>query len=138
MGLDMNLYGEKSLDYQVEEMIDGFKVSKIVLEIAYWRKHPNLHGFIVSGFADGVDECQRIHLDKDDLHNIIVALKNDAIYGEPVTGFFFGRSYFPGEKDEFGSYEEQKAYDIEVFTKARDWLLTEGKEWRSVVYQASW
>lgn len=138
MGLDMNLYGEKSTDYQSDEMVDGFKVSNIILEIAYWRKHPNLHGFIVDTFDNGVDECQRIHLDKDDLDKIIVALETDAMYGEPVTGFFFGRSYFPGEKDEFGSYEEQKAYDIEVFTKARDWLLTEGKEWRSVVYQASW
>ena len=106
------------------------------------RKHANLHGFIVKAFAEGVDECQRIHLDEEDLHNIIVALENDSLYEDgEVTGFFFGRSYFPGEKDEYGSYEEQKARDIDLFTKARNWLMSnysKKDEYRSVYYQASW
>lgn len=108
--------------------------------MGYWCKHANLHGFIVNTFADGEDECQKIPLDADDLHNIIVALENDALYDEPVTGFFFGKSYFPGEKDDYSSYEEQKARDIDIFTKARNWLMgnTPTEEWRYVYYQASW
>jgi hypothetical protein len=27
-------------------------------EVGYWRKHPDLHGYIVETFADGVDACQ--------------------------------------------------------------------------------
>jgi hypothetical protein len=154
MGLDMYLYGEKSVSSSTDAnpvMEDGFIVSEKILDIGYWRKHANLHGYIVDTFANGNDECQRIDLDEDDLDNIIVALKNDAIYDERVTGFFFGKSYFPGEKDECGSYEEQKANDIDVFTKALEWVRNAepavGKwgdkdfkwaEHRSVYYRASW
>ena len=58
-----------------------------------------------------------------------------------TTGFFFGRSYHPGESDEYGSYEEQKARDIDLFTKAKNWLTGEHdkrNEYRTVYYQASW
>lgn len=139
MGLDMNLCGDKSY-WDNKETVDGFPVASTILDMGYWRKHANLHGFIVETFAGGEDECQKIHLDADDLHNIITALENDALYDETVTGFFFGRSYFPGESDEFGSYEEQKARDIDLFTKARNWLMSnESKDgYRYVYYQASW
>ena len=138
MGLDMNLYGDKS-SWCNTETVDDFPVSSIVLDMGYWRKHANLHGFIVDAFAEGKDECQRIPLYEDDLQKIIEALENDAIYSEPVTGFFFGKSYFPGEKDEYGSYEEQKSRDIDIFTKALNWIKNNpSKEWRNVYYQASW
>lgn len=140
MGLDMNLYGEKST-FGNKETVDGFPVASTNLDIGYWRKHANLHGYIVERFADGRDDCQKIHLDADDLGHLIEVLENDEIYekGE-VTGFFFGRSYFPGEEDGFGSYEEQKNRDIDIFTKARNWLMgnVPTSEWRSVYYQASW
>ena len=150
MGLDMSLYGDKSSN--TNEKVDGFPLSSTTLDLGYWRKHANLHGFLVKTFADGKDECQRIHLSEEDLHNIIVALENDALYDDgEVTGFFFGRSYFPGESDQYGSYDEQKTRDINVFTKALEWVKNaapaQGKwgeddykwpEYRSVYYQASW
>ena len=140
MGLDMNLCGEK-YSYEKDETVDGFPVSSVILDMGYWRKHANLHGFIVDAFADGEDECQKINLSADDLAHLIKCLENDDLYKDgETTGFFFGRSYFPGEKDEYGSYEEQKSRDIDLFTKARNWLManTPTKEWRSVYYQASW
>ena len=149
MGLDMMLYGDKSIyvkdtpakvdGFPVE--VDGFPVESIVLDMGYWRKHANLHGFIVDCFADGNDDCQRINLDVDDLNHLIKTLEDDKMYEETTTGFFFGRSYHPGEKDEYGSYEEQKARDIDLFTKARNWLMSnysKKDEYRSVYYQASW
>ena len=150
MGLDMSLYGDKSSNNN--ETVDGFPLSNLTLDLGYWRKHANLHGFIVKVFAEGVDECQRIHLDEKDLENIIDALESDALYEDgEVTGFFFGRSYFPGESDQYGSYDEQKTRDINVFKKALEWVRNatpaSGKwgednykwpEWRSVYYQASW
>jgi hypothetical protein len=154
MGLDMYLFGDKSVSSQWEKdpvMEDGFVLGSKILDMGYWRKHANLHGFIVDTFAGGEDECQKIHLSEEDLHNIIVALENDALYDGAVNGFFFGRSYFPGEKDEYGSYEEQKAKDIDIFTRALEWLRKaapasgefgtdsyKSPEWRSVYYQASW
>lgn len=142
MGLDMYLYGEKSVSSQFEKdrvMEDGFTLGSKTLDIAYWRKHANLHGYIVDTFADGKDDCQRIYLFKDNLSDLIEALESDALYknGE-VTGFFFGRSYFPGEKDDFGSYEEQKANDLKIFRSALDWVSTDANDYRSVYYQSSW
>ena len=143
MGLDMMLYGDKSSYVKSPtEEVDGFPVSRVLLDMGYWRKHANLHGFIVDCFANGEDECQKIHLSEDDLNHLIKCLENDELYknGE-TTGFFFGRSYFPGEKDQYGSYEEQKARDIDLFTKAKNWLTGEYNkrdEYRSVYYQASW
>lgn len=136
MGLDMSLYGE-IYDFSNEgerKKIDGFPVCKTTVEIAYWRKHPNLHGYIVEEFADGEDECQKIELSEQDLLNIIEAVKNDKL---PFTeGFFFGRSPEKGD----GEYEEQKQCDINVFTKAIEWMNTKPKEagFRSVYYQSSW
>ena len=142
MGLDMMLYGDKSSYVKSPtDEVDGFPIASLLLDMGYWRKHANLHGFIVDCFAEGVDECQKIHLTADDLNHLIDCLENDSLYNETTTGFFFGRSYFPGEKDEYGSYEEQKARDIDLFTKARNWLMAnydKKNEYRSVYYQASW
>ena len=131
MGLDMYLMGEKFYwtnwkepDKNLSE--DGFKVSTKTLEIGYWRKHPNLHGFIVNGFAAGVDECQRIDLSKEDLVVILEAVKKDNL---PYTeGFFFGTSQ-PEDRD----------LSIEIIEKAMKWVETEevGVS-RSVYYRASW
>jgi hypothetical protein len=154
MGLDMYLYGEKSVSSSSEAnpvMEDGFIVTNKTLDIGYWRKHANLHGFIVEQFAEGKDECQKIWLGEEELQKIIDTLQADGMFEERVEGFFFGKSYFPGESDEYFSYDKQKAQDIEVFTKALEWVRNAapavGKwndpdfkwpESRSVYYQASW
>ena len=69
MGLDMYLTGEKYFfAYPPEEARipheDGFEVRSQILRLGYWRKHPNLHGYIVNNFADGEDNCQSIFLDE--------------------------------------------------------------------------
>ena len=167
MGLDMYLHGEKFFwsDYQNPEnelKEDGFRLSTKILDLGYWRKHPNLHGYIVQNFADGEDNCEKIELSEDDLKQIIEAIEKDAL---PSTqGFFFGQSYRPGEKDEYSSYEAQKEGDLKIFNAALAWVQDSDKppalgepvniggmkmqvmevpeklprESRSVYYQASW
>jgi hypothetical protein len=81
MGLDMYLKGSlhKMQNFEHPEKdakLDGFRITEITLELGYWRKHPNLHGYIVENFADGVDECQEIELAPADLLNIIEAIKD--------------------------------------------------------------
>lgn len=133
MGLDMFLEGRKyhRTDWDHPEnnpSEDGFKVKETVLELGYWRKHPNLHGYIVQTFAGGEDECQRIPLTENDIENIIAAVRERRL---PHTdGFFFGTS---------DNTEDEAAVDIKIFEDALAWLKApDKKHWRDVIYQASW
>jgi hypothetical protein len=131
MGLDMYLTGKKFLptnwenpDANAKE--DGFRVQERLLELGYWRKHPNLHGYIVQTFADGVDECQDIELSAEDLRTTIAAINAGSL---PETdGFFFG-----------SSEGKPKETDLQVFRAALAWVEDKSDaSWRSVVYHASW
>lgn len=131
MGLDMYLYGEKYFftnwaNPEENQTEDGFKVKEKKLEIGYWRKHPNLHGYIVNNFNDGVDNCDPIEMNEACLRQTIEAIKSKSL---PVTsGFFFGVSD-----------EDDDAPSIEILEKALNWLTTkETNVSRSVIYKASW
>lgn len=128
MGLDMFLYGRKHLmGGETEE--DGFTVIEKRLGMGYWRKHPNLHGYIVDTFGKGIDECQEIDLGPEDVERIIEAIKKKEL---PNTeGFFFGTSK---------GTEEEDQQSINVFQKALEWLNTpcNNQEFRTIYYQASW
>lgn len=137
MGLDMYLHARKMVYYNRWDenakplTEDGFPVSDIVLEMGYWRKHPNLHGHIVNTYAEGVDECQEIELTADDLLEIAKSIRAKSL---PHTdGFFFGdSSWHDGKEEEYAA----------IFEKAAAWLSAEfdrQKEfYRSVYYRASW
>ena len=157
MGLDMylegRLYQQRSPSYwekpETDEHRHGKRVKEITVELGYWRKHPDLHGWIVKNTADGTDDCEDISLDRDDLLKLKAAIENDAL-AHGTKGFFFGNSYQPGEKDEQGRdvYAEQKKEDLEIVQGALDWLdhmemkdllhPNGGKWWALVNYRASW
>lgn len=128
MGLDMYLTGEKFI-MNADLKEDGFRLRSKSVELGYWRKHPNLHGYIVQNFADGKDECQEIYLGGSDrIRTIIAAIKAREL--PHTTGFFFGAS---------DSSPEQMAEDIAIFERALAWYLTvEAGIFRSVLYRASW
>lgn len=108
MGLDMYLKGETFI-WKDRPKKDGFEVEGQTLKLGYWRKHPDLHGYIVREFANGVDECQKIPLTEDNIVRIIDAIKRKKL---PHTkGFFFGAS--DGSED---------AESIAIFEKALEWL----------------
>lgn len=110
MGLDMFIFGRVD-DHMEDE------------ELAYWRKHPNLHGFIVQTFAEGVDKCQRIPLGEKDLKTIIEAVRRKKL---PATsGFFFGESETPNKGDTIAQLEN-----------VIRWMRTNKR--MMVTYQASW
>lgn len=109
MGLDMYL--------------EGVLESSRVVELGYWRKHPNLHGYIVKTFAQGIDECQKIPLTANDLQNILTASEENRL--PFTTGFFFGVSD-----------PEHKQETKEILTNAIAWLKENPN--RTLYYQASW
>lgn len=131
MGLDMYLTGEKYVfrDWENPEnnqYEDGYRLKSRRFDLGYWRKHPDLHGFIVANFAEELDDCKPIFLDSDNIRQILVAIANDQL---PHTeGFFFGESQ---------NHEEQKADAIEILSGALQWLEADEIH-RSVYYQASW
>jgi hypothetical protein len=112
MGLDMYLEGRTFNWKREKETRDGFPVKGVMLELGYWRKHPNLHGYIVQQFAGGKDECQEIELSEDQIRQTISAVKNKRL---PHTeGFFFGQSD--------GSEDEET---IKILERALHWLENE-------------
>ena len=84
MGLDSSLYKETHLwnfgddKYSVKVSknnnpvkIDEKKVVGIVEELQYWRKQNAIHNYFVQECGDGVDECQRIPVNTDQLLNLL-------------------------------------------------------------------
>ena len=136
MGLDMYLCGEKyHRQYNKGEELerpttDGIPQKSVQLDLGYWRKHPNLHGYIVNTYAEGKDECQEIMLNANDLEDIACAIELDRL---PHTeGFFFGTSEW---------HEEDKKENAEIFRRAKAWLESypeEDRIWNHVYYKASW
>ena len=155
MGLDMYLKGSAFLftDRDNPErnlMRDGYRVSDVTLDLGYWRKHPNLHGYIVNTFAKGVDQCQDIHLAADDIRDIIAAIKEKRL---PHTqGPFFGESDGSEDVESIVIFENaltwlEAATPPAVFSEPAPGLTvvtvkTEAnaaiREVREVVYFASW
>jgi hypothetical protein len=127
MGLDMYLNGDNFFPYDHERRKSVPPVKREEVDLGYWRKHPNLHGYIVNNFADGVDECQEIDLTKENLAQIISAVKNKEL--PHTVGFFFGESE---------ESAEQVASDVEIFENAIKWLEEKTGAWRSISYKASW
>lgn len=120
MGLDMYIrYGNLTPEQQEAESYEDWKKR----ELCYWRKHPNLHGYIVKTFARGEDECQQIPLTVADVQRILKASQGNRL---PKTdGFFFGQSQ-PSDKA-----------DTKVQLEALlTWMADHPSE--RVYYQASW
>lgn len=130
MGLDMYLQGERYIGAFTPE----FQPKPLpcleseVYRLGYWRKHPNLHGYIVNHFAEGVDECQRIWLGDGNILQIIQAVQQKQL--PYTTGFFFGASE---------GTDEEIRQDLEILERALAWLkVNEKGVFRSVYYRASW
>lgn len=124
MGLDM--YANKT-KHQPDTEVD-FKVPEEVEthEVWYWRKHPNLHGWMEKLYNDkgGQEEfnCVNVQLKAEDLD----ALERDlnASRLPSTSGFFFGQSS--------GDLEEIKE-DLEFIAEARE-AIAEGY----TVFYSSW
>ena len=131
MGLDMYAYVAKkqgqmrdyyeSYDYET----DSGPVEK-PREIAYWRKHPNLHGWMHKLWNekghDGDFNGDELELTFEDLDRLEYVVKHKEL--PSTSGFFFGN-----DSDDY--YRDQ---DLEFIRTARS-ELTQGMK---VFYNSSW
>ena len=122
MGLDMYAYvAAKAYDHTSES--DS-------RELAYWSKHPNLHGWMeqlwhsrnTDPAADPMFNGVELELSWEDLDRLEEDIKNGHL--PSTSGFFFGDN-----SDEY--YREQ---DLEFVRKARAEIFTGLK----VFYNSSW
>ena len=134
MGLDMYAYtaaraGQQNEFWETGEFVDGeFVNTKVTepVELAYWRKHPNLHGWMQqlweSRGNEGNFNGDELELTAEDLDALELAVTHGQL---PTTGGFF----FGNPSDEF--YREQ---DLEFIKNARAELFMGLK----VFYNSSW
>ena len=136
MGLDMYAYTANKAG-QYRDFYDGAQwdqdtndfvnqdVEKPV-EIAYWRKHPNLHGWMFNLWQsrgnDGDFNGDELELTLQDLDDLQIAVMSGNL--PPTQGFFFGNS---------ADLQYLNA-DLEFITKARQ-AINEGLR---VFYNSSW
>lgn len=156
MGLDQYLYSETFVSNrdtdpdQFEALLTTSKHTRLAptlakvqahahalvsVNVGYWRKVNAVHAYFVDKFADGVDECQRIHVPREgleELRNICQTILNDPDRADELlptrAGFFFGST----EYDNY--YFEDLKYTIDTLTRA----LSDTPDEASFFYQASW
>jgi len=119
MGLDMYLEGEKFLwtDYERprRNRENGYKVSRKILDLGYWRKEWGLHEHILRLSPKGED-CQRFSLTVEEFKQLIDDMENDVIE----------------------DYKADKE-DLKMMRKALKWVETEeDKVSRTIYYSSSW
>lgn len=119
MGLDMYAFKTKETIPEVD-----FGTPETVSEIPYWRKHPNLHGWMEKLYFDkgGTSEtfnCDHLRLDVQDID----ALENALDHLPEATGFFFGESR-----------PEEKGDDLKFVQAAREAL----RDGYNVFYTSWW
>jgi hypothetical protein len=121
-------------------MPSKYTVMSYTEQLGYWRKHPNLHGYIVQNFASGIDDCKDVSLSIDDLEQIKNAVSNNLLVH--TEGFFFGKSpdINSTNPDEVLYANELNEHTIQCIDKAIAFLNVESKEdvYKQVIYNASW
>ena len=98
-------------------------------EIACWRKHPNLQGWMKNLFYEKGGKCDtfngvEVELTWDDIDKLEKDIKSGIIAGLNTTGFFFGKP-----SDDY-YYEHDLKFCIDA--KAETFLG------RKVFYNSSW
>ena len=123
MGLDQYAMARKGESKTDEE---GYEYYEDSMELAYWRKHPNLQGWMENLWRvkgnEGEFNCVDLELTLNDLDNLEKSLDNEAL--PETVGFFFGA-------DADDHYAEA---DREFIVQARAAI----KQGYTVIYSSWW
>lgn len=137
MGLDQYLTADRfywSHEAPGPEATPLFPTQTVTVKAAYWRKSNQIHHWFVTNVQEGVDECQRTYISREQLQTLIEVCKEvladhvKALMLLPPRYGFFGSTDF----DEW--YFKELENTVEQLTKALE--LPETK-W-DFYYQASW
>ena len=115
MGLDMYLKAERYVggwEHNGDEAVERFNrvvddaglsglatrespSATVTINVAYWRKDNQIHAWFVDNVQDGVDECKRTYVERDQLAELLELCKRaradrDPELLPPRDGFFFG------------------------------------------------
>ena len=89
MGLDQYAFARRG---EAKKDVDGHTYYEDSMELAYWRKHPNLQGWMEELYHEkGGEEpfnCVDVELTLDDLDALEQSLDDEAL--PETAGFFFG------------------------------------------------
>ena len=125
MGLDMYLTGKKFIPNHdgkhQREVVDGYEVSSMDLDLGQWRKHWALHKYIEQDYVDK-------SLEADFLLEIADAVEQ---------GNLPDADYSP-QTDAFHKEPEQVAKTAKIFREAHAWVTREDGLWKDVEYNGSW
>jgi len=121
MGLDMYALTTNQTPAQPVD----FKEPDDASQIHYWRKHPNLHGWMErlyreKGGKEDIFNCVSVALNADDVEQLEIDIQAGNL--PPTSGFFFG-----------ASDGTESADDMDFVSKARG-AIAEGK----TVFYSSW
>ena len=123
MGLDQYATARKGEPTTDDE---GYTYYEDSIELAYWRKHPNLQGWMEDLYlekgGEGEFNCQDVELTLEDLDALEESLDDEAL--PETAGFFFGT-------DSSDHYAET---DREFIREARAAI----KQGYTVVYSSWW
>ena len=113
------------------DMYAARRAPRISNELAYWRKHNRLHGWMEELWREktGKEEvfnCEEVILELIDITNLEKAILNKEL--PESEGFFFGN-------DSYEEYEEYYKEDDLKFIKEAKQAIMEGDE---VVYSSWW
>ena len=126
MGLDQFAYKTKvkpgkSVDFQDEVYDDEVERE----EIHYWRKHPNIHGFMERLYREKGGEsdfnCRPVELTQEDIDRLAHSILDGEL--PETSGFYFGQSFGDEEND-----------DLEFCKRASEAI----KEGYTVFYDSWW
>ena len=151
MGLDMYLSAEiyvseyfeggkeiledlKKLD--LIKRLNGKQIKTLSVEVGYWRKANEIHKWFVDNVQDGVDDCKRSYVSREQLQELLDIVER--VLAEPElgpellpteSGFFFGGT----------DYDEFYIQDLEETKKIIQNILNDSvfNGW-DFYYQSSW
>jgi hypothetical protein len=143
MGLDMYLQGSVFMGWaeqektakKIQKLIDTeYKVDYVKVDIGYWRKANQIHGWFVENCQEGNDDCGTYYVSEKQLRELLKEVEEALLTEntenlEPKSGFFFGGT----EIDEY-YWDQLRATKkiIERFLNSKD------KDKMDVYYTSSW
>ena len=147
MGLDSYLSVTISVDKRdanYQKVVDTLRIKPdrsaswidVNHNVAYWRKANAIHSWFVKNVQDGVDDCRKAFVSRDQLEKLVdlcIDIKNNKLNPEnslpTQSGFFFGST----EYDDY--YTRDLEYTIDVISSI---LMNPDYKHAEFYYRSSW